>query len=46
MDVRSDAADFAPFEDPQQLRLEIERQLADLVEEHGAAGGGLEDALA
>ncbi len=32
----------------QELRLELERQLADLVEEHGAAVGGLEgaDALA
>ena len=40
----ADAADLARLERAQQLRLELERQLADLVEEHRAAVGRLEGA--
>ena len=42
----ADAADLALLERAQQLRLEIERQLAELVEEQRAAVGLLEQALA
>ena len=41
----ADPAELALLEDPQELGLEIERQLAQLVEEHGAAVGQLEGAL-
>ena len=41
----ADAADLAAVEDAQELRLEIERELADLVEEQRAAVGGLDQAL-
>ena len=44
--VGADAADLAALEHAQQLGLQVERQLANLVEEHGAAGGRLEHALA
>src|SRR5258705_13982602 len=40
----ADAVDFALLEDAQQLRLELERQIADLVEKDGAAVGLLEAA--
>ena len=39
---RADAADLAGLEGAQELGLELGRQLADLVEEEGAAGGLLE----
>jgi hypothetical protein len=42
--VAADPADDAVLERAQELGLHLERQLADLVEEHRAAGGGLEDA--
>ena len=42
--VLADAADLARLERAQELRLQLERQLADLVEEHRAAVGGLEGA--
>ena len=38
----ADAADLARLERAKELRLELERELADLVEEHGAAVGRLE----
>ena len=40
--VLADALDLAFLEDAQQLRLQVERQLADLVQEEGAAVGQLE----
>jgi hypothetical protein len=40
--IAADALDLARLEDAQQRRLEIERQLADLVEEEGAAARPLE----
>ena len=42
----ADPAELALLEHAQQLGLEVERQLAELVEEHGAAVGQLERALA
>ncbi|MNQ75336.1 hypothetical protein D3C85_901260 [compost metagenome] len=41
---RADPADLAFLEDAQQARLGLQRQLADLVEEQGAAVGGLDQA--
>ena len=41
---RADAPDLALLQRAQQLRLQLERQLADLVEEQRAAVGGLEQA--
>src|SRR5205814_822616 len=41
---RAEPADLAVDEDAQELHLELERQLADLVEEQRAAVGGLEQA--
>ena len=41
----ADAAHLAAIEHAQQLRLEVERELADLVEEQRAAVGGLDQAL-
>src|SRR5262249_24715535 len=43
---RADATDLALLERPQELRLQIEWQLTELVEEHGAAVAHLEEALA
>jgi hypothetical protein len=40
----AEAADHPALERAQELGLEVEGQLADLVEQHGAAGGGLEQA--
>src|SRR6185503_4274614 len=40
----ADPADFLALEHAQQLRLHVERQLADLVEEHRAAVRALERA--
>ena len=42
----ADAADLAPLEHAQQLRLQVERELADLVEEQRAAVRGLDQARA
>jgi hypothetical protein len=42
----ADPAQLALLEHPQELGLEIERQLAEFVEEHRAARGQLEGALA
>src|SRR4051812_10131513 len=42
--VGADAADLAALEGAQELRLQLERQLADLVEEDRAAAGLLERA--
>ena len=44
--VGADAPDLAPLEHAQQLGLQVDGQLADLVEEHRAAVGRLEHALA
>src|SRR5262249_13556240 len=44
--VAADAAELARLEDAQELRLDVERELADLVEEDGAAVRELEGALA
>ena len=44
--MRADAPDLALLEHAQQLGLDAERQLADLVEEDGAAVRRLEEALA
>src|SRR5262249_25799864 len=44
--VGADTLDLTAFENPEELGLELGRQLADLVEEDGAAGRRLEDALA
>ena len=41
---RADADDLVRLEHAQQLRLQLQRQLADLVEEHRAAVGALEHA--
>src|SRR5690606_35626463 len=43
--VRADAPDLALLERAQELRLQIEAQLAELVEADGAALGVLEEAL-
>ena len=43
---RADAADLALLERAQQLRLQIDRQLAELVEEQRAAVGLLEQTRA
>src|SRR5205814_2527117 len=40
----ADARHLARLEDVEELRLHAQRQLADLVEEHGAAVGRLEEA--
>src|SRR5262249_18085197 len=40
----ADAGDLAGLDDAQELDLQAHRQLADLVEEHGAAVGALEEA--
>ena len=40
--IGADAADLAVLEGAEQLRLQVDRQLADLVEEQRAAIGGLE----
>ena len=42
--VGADAADLAALEHAEELRLELERELAELVEEQGAAVGRLEGA--
>ena len=39
----ADRHDLALLEEPQQLRLHVERQVADLVEEQRAAGGGADE---
>src|SRR6185503_19003619 len=44
--VAADAPELAGLEHAQQLRLHVERELTDLVEEHGAAPGELERTLA
>ena len=44
--VAADALELALLEHPQELRLQVQRQLADLVEEERAAVGELEAALA
>src|SRR5262249_29003265 len=44
--ARADRADLAPLEGAQELRLQIERQLADLVEEERPAVGLGEEPLA
>ena len=44
--LAADAHDFAVLHDAQQAHLRGERQLADFVEEQGAAVGLLEPALA
>ena len=44
--VGADAPHLAPLEHAQQLGLQVDGQLADLVQEHRAAVGGLEHALA
>ena len=44
--VAADAAHLAPLERAQELRLQLERQLADLVDEERAAVRLLEDARA
>ena len=43
---RADALHLAALEHAQELRLQLEGELADLVEEDGAAGGGFEGARA
>ena len=40
----AEGLDLARLEESQQLRLDVEAQLADLVEEEGASGGGADDA--
>jgi hypothetical protein len=42
--VGADPADLAPLEHAEELRLELERELADLVEEDRPAVGDLEHA--
>ena len=44
--VGADALDLAALEDAQELGLQLEAELANLVEEDGAARGRLEGAVA
>ena len=44
IDLAADAPDLAALERAQEPRLQVERQLADLVEEQRAAVGALEGA--
>jgi hypothetical protein len=44
--VAADATELARLEDPQEHRLDVQRQLADLVEEDGPPVGALEGPLA
>ena len=44
--VAADALELSLLDHPQELRLQLQRQLADLVEEQRAAVGGLEPPLA
>src|SRR5262249_24084168 len=41
----AEAVDLVGLEEAEQLRLEVGADLGDLVEEHGAAGGGADDAV-
>ena len=42
--VLTDRHDLALLQEPQQFRLHVERQVADFIEEQGAAGGGANQA--